>query len=254
MSLTTQFLNIASLLPLAQADLNADDVAPRSALGTTGIYLDNFGLRMFRYVKNVRGSALGFGEVAIRVADITVASITSGTTTSITKTAGFTANANVGKILVYETNNTTPGAAPEGQSALITANTADVLTLDANLPLSAAPNAADSIRIRAPWHADAAGAAALAVDVLGVVVGSGGITNGNFGWLQFQGYCPLTAVTAAAIAAGATVITGATAKVKTIGAGAANTAVGYAAGATAATNAGKAPVILTLGALGAPSL
>jgi predicted RecA/RadA family phage recombinase len=74
-------------------------------------------------------------------------------------------------------------------------------------------------------------------------MGANGIADGNFGWALFQGIHPLTKVTAAAIAAGAQVVTGAAA-VATIGANAQGNVVGYSPAAVAATNAGKYPIMV----------
>jgi len=252
--LTRAVNNLSNVVALGYPDINADDSLQRFKLGQMGFFVDDYGMRALRYVKNVRGSALALGDVVIKVADVTVASITSGTVSSITKTSGFTANAHIGKVLIYETASVA-GAAPEGESAIIVSNDANTLQLDANYPLSAAPVATSSIRIWGPWHADIAGAAALAENVLGCVVGANGISNGNFGWVQYDGVHPLTKIDpAAAIAAGALVITGA-GIVVTIGVAAANKVVGYSlAAAAVTTNAGKYPIMWTLGARGGVAL
>jgi len=246
--LTRAVNNMSNMVALGYADLNADDVSPRTQPGQIGWFVDQSGVKYLRYIKNVRGSAFVLGDVVRRVADITVASITSGTTTSITKTAGFTANANVGKLVVYETASVA-GAAPEGETGFITANTADVLSLDATYPLSATPVATSSIRVYAPWHGDITAGIVAARDVLGCVIGANGISNGQYGWVLFQGLHLLTKVTAAGIATGVAVVTGAGA-VATLGASTADKQVGYNLATVAATNAGKYPIMWTLGSLG----
>lgn len=253
--LTKAVAAMSNIIALGYADINADDTPAnaRAVPGSIGFFVDQFGMKYCRYIKNVRGSAFVLGDVVRRIADITFTGPTGATTTSITKVGAFTANANIGKLLNYQTN-AAAGVAPEGETAIISSNTADVLRLDATYPFSAVPGIAggDSYRIYGPWHGDIAAGVVIAPDVLGCVIGANGISNGNFGWVLYHGLHPLTKVTAAGIAAGAQVVTGAGA-LATIGANAQGNVVGYNIGTVAATNSGKVPIMWTLGALGAPT-
>lgn len=266
MSLLRSYNNISNLVPLAGPDLDANDKPLSSSVvfggtmrakpGQEGFYVDDFGIRYFRYVQNRSGAARAMGDVLRRIADVAFSGPTAATVSKITKAGAFTANAHPGKILVYETN-ASAGAAPEGESAIIVSNTADVLQLDANYPFSAVPGIAggDNYRIISPqWHGDVAGAAVVARDVLGVVVGKNGIDDGNFGWIQFHGICPLVAVSAAGITQGVAIVTAASGKVQTIGANAANTVIGYSLATIAATNAGKYPMFIGLDGHTAPTV
>lgn len=262
--LTSQFNRPSNLIPLGYADLNANDKPGSAATiiggtvraqgGAEGFYIDSFGIRYLRYVQNKRGSALALGDVAIRKADIaTFTTLSAATTTRLTKAAAFTANALVG-MAVTDSIASVAGAAPEGETALISANTANDLFLDNNFAFSVVPNVADTFQVWSPgWHADAAGAAALAENTLGVVVGASGIDDGNFGWVQFHGYCPLVAVTQVAIAKGAPIITAATAKVATsptVTIANYNAVIGFAPVAVGSTNSGKFPMFLALASRG----
>jgi hypothetical protein len=118
--LTSAVLNMSNIIPLGYPDVNADDTPANARFkpGAIGFFVDNFGMKYLRYIRNMRGSAFVLGDVVRRIADVTVASITSGTVSSITKTSGFTANAHSGKLMIYETASVA-GAVPEGETGLI---------------------------------------------------------------------------------------------------------------------------------------
>lgn len=235
-------LNVGYILPMGYADLQADDKVPKYAKGQFGLIRDNFGVRLMHYMRNAlaAGANAVAGGLYSRAADVPIASIDAGsTTTLIKKAAGFTASAQIDWLMYYKTNATTPGAAPEGETALITANTAGALTLDSKRPLSATPNAADAIVCYSLFDFIKSAVGDLAQNVFGVCVATSGITNGNWGVLQSFGFCPDVKFKAAvSLVAGKSVI----ADVEQVTASAASAEsllVGWAPEAVNATNASK---------------
>lgn len=246
MSVTKLTLDTSTLIPVAMAELDSNTAQPRFAPGSITILRDAFGLRCFMYVKNVHSAALVLGDIAVKAADV---AFTAGAVTKSTRvtTTGLTADAHVGKMLLVEGNDTSAGAAPEGETGIIVKNTATVIDLDARLPFSVSSVADVDCRIVTPgWHVIQGGAAALARDVKGVVVGLDGISVGYYGWVGFEGFMPQVKATAAAIAAGANIVTGATGAVATVGANTMEKVIGYAPGAVESTHPGKMPMVLTL--------
>lgn len=258
MSTSVQFLNIASLIPLAQADLHADDPfgvsTTRAKAGSAGYYVDAFGFRQFRYVRNQQGSAVTVGTVMRKALDSTAATCTVPTPTSCSIAANTSAVANawVGRILIDETA-AAAGAAPEGESAIIIAsNTTTQIGLDPRLPFSTAMATGDLLRIKTPgWHVITATTSVFAALTAGVVVGRDGISNGNHGWVQNHGYCPIVSLDTALVTVGMAAYNGVQAgKVIGFATTARHLMLGRFAASAGATNSGFTPVDLTLGAGG----
>lgn len=246
MSLTKMFLRQAGLFPISQVDLNANDATPKALLGVPIPYYDAMGERWLMYVKNVHSAAVVLGDVMTKAADVT---FTAGVLASATRvtTTGLTADAHIGKLLIVEGNDTSAGAAPEGETGVIVGNTATQIDVDNELPFSVSSVADIDCRIVTPgWHAIQAGANALAKDVRGVVVGVDGISVNHYGWVVVDGYHPQVKATAAAITAGANVITAATGQVVTQATATAEKVVGFAPGGIEATHPGKMPIVMTL--------
>ena len=202
------YLQLGMLTGIASADLNGD-YHPRTAWdefrpGQIALAVDRFGEKIFKYVRNLSGSAFAQGDLVRRVAIVNVANITSGTTTSATLVGGFTLGSvyvtagkhaqgkHVGMMMYVVDNDDSAGAAPENEVSIIDENTADVAYVDPDYPFTAALAANDDLRIKSPgWHAEDSVAADLAQNVLGVVVGPNGISDGNYGWVQQHGLCPI---------------------------------------------------------------
>jgi hypothetical protein len=243
------FLDTKSLISLAHAEFDANDARPRVTPGAWGIYHDAIGgMRVLKYVKNVDTSALVLGDVAVKVADVAFTQGVLNTATRITKSGwNQTANAHVGKRIIVEGNDTSAGAAPEGETGLIVKNSATVIDIDGRLPFSVSSVADIDCRVQTPgWHSILGGAAALARDVDGIVVGVNGISVGYYGWVQFEGYCPQAKFTAAAVTALANVVTAASGALITVGVNTMEKVVGYAPGTIESTHPGKMPVVMTL--------
>jgi len=198
------------ILPMGAADLKADDSSPKYRKGQLSFVADDYGLRIFRYMHNQVGGGVGSaaakrGGLYRRVANVSVTlGATSGsTTTQIKKTGGWTANALTSRMYHHRTNATTGGAAPEGETSIIVANTADQLLLDSGRPLSAAPSVgADVTDIIALYDFEIGAATDVAVNVFGVAMAA--ISSQNWGVLQVYGICPdVLTKSATAIAANA---------------------------------------------------
>lgn len=192
MSTGNSYLRVGHLLPVIGPELNANDLTPQYRPGQISLVQDAYGFRVLQYCRNQSGSAQARGELAKKVADVTVSNITSGTTTSFTKAASLTADIHVGRILHVDDNDDTAGAAPEGESAPIVSNTAAVATVDSDYPFSVALAANDDIRSFTPgWHVTDSADADLAKECVGVVVGKDGISDGYYGFYQQYGLNPL---------------------------------------------------------------
>ena len=189
--MANSYLNVGHLIPAVGPELNANDLTPSAPVGAVSMVRDAFGLKILVYGRNQSGSAQTQGELAKKVADVTVSNITSGTTTSFTKAASLTADIHVGRILHVDDNDDSAGAAPEGECSPIVSNTAAVATVDSNYPFSVALAANDDIRSFTPgWHMTDAADGDLAKECTGVVMASGGLTDGYYGWYQNYGYNP----------------------------------------------------------------
>ena len=183
------FLHLGNMIPVGTSDLNADHLDPRPKVGTLSFQIDDYGFRVFEYCRNMSGSAIAQGELQKRIADAATTNITSGTTTSATK-SGFTAGDYVGRILYVDDNDDSAGAAPEGESSPIVANSATVITVDSGRPFTVALAANDDIRVVSFNHLDDAADGDLASKVKGVAVGKNGVTSKYYGWWQRYGLCP----------------------------------------------------------------
>lgn len=253
-ALTLAHFGYRSLVPPAQADLDANDKSSRAEVGGVTFAVDQFGIRVFQYVRNKSGSAMVMGDVVSKVADVTITDINSPFgTTFINKTgAGLTVDAHIGKILYCKSGGATALTAPNGESGIIVANSATKVSIDEARPFSAAPVVDADFEIITPgWHVEDSADTDPARDVRGVVVGRDGIDDGNYGWVQNYGICPVAAVTSVAIVAGRGIVVDAKAfKEVAGGAAPAITAVdlicGYALGTVPTTSSGKALVFLTL--------
>ena len=246
MSLTKMFHNLGSLIPLSQADFNANDQEPQAALGALGFYKDAMGMRVMQYIKNNSSSALVLGDVVVKEADVTFTAGVLASATRIT-TTGLTADKHKGKLIIVEGNDTSAGAAPEGETGVITANTATVIDVDSQLPFSVSSVADIDCRILTPgWHGTQGGANAAARDVFGGVIGVDGISAGYYGWVVVDGYHPQMKFTAANVTALANCITAATGQLVTVGAATMEKVVGYAPCTIESTHPGKMPFVFTL--------
>lgn len=188
------FLNIGHLVPAGVSDLNGDDATAKSQPGVCSYLVDAFGPKIFMYGRNVAGSAMTKGALCSRLADVAVSNITSGSTTSATKAASWTANKHAGEILYVQDNDDSAGAAPEGEASIIGPNnTAATVVVDSGYPFTVALAANDDLDTISPgWHLVASAASDKAQEVKGIVVALNGLTDLYYGWVQQYGICPIT--------------------------------------------------------------
>jgi hypothetical protein len=168
-----------------QTNLDSSSPTPLEKLGVVRYTHDSiFGLRGFKYVRFDQAGGVTKGQLQSKIANIDVANILSGTTTSIT-TAGLTANILVGGILVCIDDAGAAGAAPEGESALIVENTTSVITIHENDAFSVAPAVNDDFKVILPWAVvDSVDGNAAGI-VQGVVMADQ--DQYDYGWVQFLG-------------------------------------------------------------------
>lgn len=179
--------NLKGYIQVYGADLSADEATASQALGTMGI--DDRG-NTYMYVK--AAAALAYGKILMRAASVTATSGLSTDTAKlvVTKSSwGLTAGAYSGYLVyVYD------GGA-EGDIRVIKYNDATTLTVES--AFSTAFNATSKINIFHPAVVDVATGSSQIVPV-GICQATGGITSGQYGWMQVGGVAPCLIGTGAA--------------------------------------------------------
>ncbi len=225
------FLNLGHLQGMGTDDLNGDSATPKVRPGVFSYAVNAFGPVVYMYARNVIGSTAVQGELMSRMADVALTNITSGTTTSATKAASWTANKHVGEILYVQDNDDSAGAAPEGEASIIGTNTAATANVDPSYPYSVALAANDDLDTISPgWHLIAAAASDKAVEVKGVVIPKAGITDMYYGWVQCYGICPFVNLKASTGFTDRAAIIADTAKIAPDANGGLELVVGYSVG------------------------
>lgn len=246
----------AGILPAAHFDLLQADAAapvpPRTAIGQVAWSRDKFGaMRLFTYRQNVKGSAFAAGDLASRLLEVET-NITAGSTTSATGTWNG-ADDHIGALFIVHDDAGGAGAAPEGEAAIVSANTATVVTLDPNVPLSTSLAANDDVTILSPGLVNSA-ANDPNFRVCGIAMAA--VADNGYGWFQFQGIHPAAKHAASSFISGDALKAG-TAVVETFGTatavvgGTAGTGIGYVIGYQIAIHTSdlvttKSPVIMSL--------
>lgn len=171
-----------------QTTLDSSETSAKELPGLVRYTHDaKFGLRGFKYVRFDQSGGATRGQLQSKRANIAISNILSGTTTSIT-TAGLTADILVGGILTCIDDAGGAGAAPEGESAIITANTTTLVSIDPNDAFSVAPAVNDDFQVILPWAVvDSADGDSAAI-VQGVAMANQ--DQYDWGWVQFYGINP----------------------------------------------------------------
>jgi len=157
------------------------------------------GTQYYKLCQNRSGSAMLHGELVANPGTngvTSIAALESGTTTSATKAAGFTANLHEGAIGWVLDKAATAGAAPECEMVGIKTNTAAVAIFDPKYPLSTALLVSDLLDIVSTYQIEDAADDDQAGIVQGVVAANGGIPDTELGWVQFFGKCRALTVSA----------------------------------------------------------
>ena len=175
--------------------LDASDTSPKEVRGAIRFCIDSvLGLRGFKYVRFDQSGGALQGELVKKLANVSIANISAGTTTSIT-TSGLTADKLVGGILCCLDDAGAAGAAPEGEKALIIANSATLVEIDPADAFSTAPAANDDFMVVLPWATQDAADDDSAGMVQGVSMADQ--AQYDWGWVQFLGINPHVLVKAA---------------------------------------------------------
>ena len=182
-------LNLGHITGLGMHDINGDDAVPQMRPGTIAFVVDAFGYRVLRYC-NFKNAMLQ-GELASRAGGVNgttvITDLVSGTTTSATD-SGQTADLFNGALFYVHDNADSAGAAPEGEMSVVTTNTASLITLEPDLPMSVAMAVNDDVTIISNWQVQDSADGDLSITVMGVVIGNQGITSGRYGWVQMEGF------------------------------------------------------------------
>lgn len=160
-----------------------------------------FGPRRFEYVRFDQSGGADLGQIVSSRANVAINNITAGTTTTIT-TSALTANDLVGGLLRCIDDAGAAGAAPEGESGVIVANTATLVTIASDDAFSAAAAVNDDFIVILPGSVIDSAAGDVSVNVRGVVMAAQ--DQYDYGWIQFKGLHPAVN----AVAAGTTVTVG----------------------------------------------
>ncbi len=168
--------------------LNASDASPLEIKGSIRFTIDDrFGLRGFKYVRFDQSGGALQGELVKKLANVSIANILSGTTTSIT-TTGLTADKLVGGILCCLDDAGAAGAAPEGEKAMIIANSTTLVEIDPLDAFSVAPAVNDDFMVVLPWATQDSADGDSAGMVQGVAMADQ--DQYDWGWVQFLGINP----------------------------------------------------------------
>jgi hypothetical protein len=190
MSAGDYLLNIGNLTSLGMSDIHGNDATAQSRPGTITFLVDAFGYRILQYCRVF--STVTQGALVSRWGgtngSTAVTSITSGSVTTAVKSAAWTADTQTGAIFYVSDDAGAAGAAPEGEVSIVSATAAGQLTLEPDLPLTAAIAVNDAVRTISNWQGEASADGDLNQTVLGVVIGKNGITSGNYGWVQREGF------------------------------------------------------------------
>lgn len=184
------FLGLKHLTSLGMADIHSNESTPQMAPGSLAILHDAFGYRFLQYCRIF--ATVGQGACVSRWGGVNgstaVTGITSGTTTTAVKAASWTADTQNGAIFYVSDDAGAAGAAPEGEISIVAKTATGQLTLEPDLPLSAAIASNDAVRTISNWQGEASADGDLNITVLGVVAGRDGITSGNYGWVVREGF------------------------------------------------------------------
>jgi len=241
------FFRLGNLVGMGSASIQDDTSTPNHRPGSISFVMDAYGYpRIFKYIKNKRGSALTASTMVMKPANVAVTNMTTASTATQIVTSGLTASAHDGKMVLIQMN--TGGTAPDGETGICKSNTATLVNLEADYALTAAPNSgSDDAVIVANWQGDIAtfGTQPLAVNNHGVLLGTGGLSDGNFGWIQAEGPATVKCTTTAIAVNTDVIISGTAGSVATGGGAAQENWVGFTMAASV-TNSTKALVYLKL--------
>ena len=193
-----EFLNPGFLVPLGYPDLKVESpgLKPEYAVGGWSFLNDAFGMRILSYNKVTQTGGHTVGQLGQRDADVAVAGITSGTTTSFV-TSGKTADAHISNLCQVKDKNSSAGAAPEGEVGVVVANTATLVTLDPGRPFSTSLLVNDTLTLHRSFDVIDAAIDATAADARGICF-HGIPTIYHWGFYQIYGYYPSAAIATSA--------------------------------------------------------
>lgn len=232
-SLTDLFLRIGHITSAGPREINGDDTQPYHRPGSITILTDAYGTRILKYVKHLDASTMGqlksaaSGGTDQRSTSFTLQSGTNNTVQAAI--TGATANRHIGMIFWVQNSTAGTGVAPEAEASIVVSNTATVMKLDPAYPLSATLTATDTVQAIANWQCEAGAAGDQAWVVEGVAVAPGGVTAGNYGWVQQEGPCVANSDGTATVL-GSPIVAGATSFVADDGAQTNEDWIGYALG------------------------
>jgi hypothetical protein len=223
-------LHVGHLFSFAGSTLTADDLNPAVKPGTLSFVVDAFGRRVFMYGRTRQAGGQSKGELCARLADVTgtvtAAAGEVNSTSQLAATTVFTAGVEEGKLCIITDDAGGAGAAPEGEVAVITDNTASQLTFDPGYRLTVAPAVSDTFRDYSVWAHDDSADGDLAINIMGIVMADR--TAAYYGWTQIYGLNPGALYTTTAVTPAGEILVADAAALNDRGTDAAQLWVGYA--------------------------
>jgi hypothetical protein len=192
------------LSPVSQGSLAMASLTPRGYMpGGVAFIQSPFGLKLVEYIQNRTTTAYVQGALVSSLGDtdgktqVTASGAAGVNTTKFFTTSGLTADAHVGGYAYVLNSTAGTGFAPEGEAAIVVANSATIVTIDSMAPLSATFTTSDTIDLGGMWNTELSADGDIAAVVRGVVLPSSGIPAGYYGWVCRHGRCPNTLLKAA---------------------------------------------------------
>ena len=251
-------LHLGFMIPVGPQDIEADDLTAKMRPGSYSLAVDDFGEHIFRYGRNRAGAAVSLGDFVSRAGDTNATTVLTASTGTTTRAgivgAALTASAEVGNLLVVVNNNSSTGAAPEGEIGVIVSNTTGYINIDAARPFTTAVAASDILWVIGTWNTEYSVGLPTpdtAFTVFGCVVAQNGIASLNFGLYGVWGIVPQANYSSGGATVGQPLVIASTSAECTAQATAAiRDIIGFALAAVTAalnTGTGKAAAFMQLG-------
>lgn len=195
-ALSTYFFDLRHITGLTGTDLELNATSARGfAAGQPMWQYDAQGIKLFTLIQNRNSAAGSFtrGQLISRIGGntgVVIASVSTGTTTQVAhNTNSLTTNQFVGSICYLASTGSTAIATPEGESGIVVSNTTVAININPLYPFSTTPGAGLLAQLISTYNTEWSAAGDLSNVVMGVCVPQGGISTGNFGFVQSYGPC-----------------------------------------------------------------
>lgn len=188
------------LTPISMGDLNRTSASPQFGTNHYGIANTPFGVRICKYIQN-RTTIAAQGNLMSGVGDTSgitafTCSTSTGSTAKKVVTTGLTANVHKGAMLRVLDKASSAGAAPEGETVIVKANSAVLVEVEDDMEFSTAILVSDTFNILSTYNSEFSAAGDNNLVVQGVVQAKDGIAADYYGFVSAWGNTPNTLVKA----------------------------------------------------------